>query len=115
MERQMSFDPCLLKALLPEFNQLKAEFPDEFVAFAKFENASGADLDRVTFFYLALADRTLRPYTFLAREATVTDRDGNTREWEASPPLRLQQFAAGQEEEFLLWKLGTIPGQGFEN
>jgi hypothetical protein len=104
MERNMSFDPCLLKALLPEFNQLAAKFPDEFVAFVKFDNATGADWDRFTPVYWDLADRALRPTTWLVRKCTVTPPDGKIREWTAQPPSRWLQFAAGQEQEFLLWE-----------
>jgi hypothetical protein len=113
MERHMSSDLCLLKTLLPEFNQLANEFPDEFVAFVKFENATSADLDRFTPVYLDLADRKLRPYTWRAREGTVTDSNGKTKEWKASPPLRLQQFDAGQEKEFFLCEIGNGPWPRF--
>jgi len=104
MERYMSFDPILLKALEPEFKQLAAEFPDEFVAFAKFENATGADPDWFTPVYRDLANRTLRPNTWLVGKRTITDPDGKTKVWTAQPPSWWLQFAAGQEQEFLLWE-----------
>jgi hypothetical protein len=107
MDRDMSFDPYLLKALLPEFNQLATEFPNEFVAFVKFDDVTIENLDWFTTVFLDLGDRKLRPYTF-PREGSRIGVDGKIRELKAPPPLRLSQFAAGQEEEFLLWEIAAI-------
>jgi hypothetical protein len=61
-------------------------------------------MDRFTPVYFDLAHRTLRPDTWVVREATVTDKNGRTRKSKAPSPLRLLQFAAGQEKEVLLWE-----------
>src|SRR5262245_10829995 len=101
----MSFDPFLLKPLVPEFKKLDDKCPDAFVAFPKFENAiPEEDLEKITPFLWDLADTTLRPTIFVGPQAIVTNPDGTKRISKVARPQYLLQFKAGQETEYLLWE-----------
>jgi len=79
----MTFDPCLLRTLLREFEASQYK-PDPFVTFVKFENLPAPDLDKFTQVYWGLAHKTLRPDTFVvhkdhSRQGHPQGKCGNKR------------------------------------
>jgi hypothetical protein len=98
----MNLETTLLGTLLLKFQDLEAQHPHVFVALGKFPSRDVAALDAFTPIFFEL-EGGLRPDTWIGREGTVIDPDGTERQWADPGPMRMLQFADGQESEWLFW------------